>query len=179
MMRYWLVALFFIIPFSWGSAVAQNLNHLVAKSPSSNVHTQPEINLETPLVSIETVAIRHQLFKYTLPPMSGKKSLLKRAEEIVQDAYFQRKRFDETGQPIEIDRDHIYYRRDAYSYTKGIILHNFFNNRMDVGVYRSHFSPATTLISGRLQPDFGQGSSNALLFRNNGRVFFSVRMKLP
>jgi hypothetical protein len=178
-MRYCLVALFFIIPIVCESASAQNLNRLVTTSSTSSTNTQSEINLESPLVSIETVEVRPRLFPYTLPPLSGKKSLLKRAEEIVQNAYFQRKRFDETGQPIEIDRDHIYYRRDAYSYTKGIILYNFFSKRMDVGVYRSHFSPATTLISGRLQPDFGQGSSNALLFRNNGRVFFSVRMKLP
>lgn len=200
------LAMIFIIAVSTISVPAQNLTQMVA-SPSinpdksnglnisfslvknseetvkSNNESQPageadaEIN-DAPLISIDVVGMRTPLFKYE-PPPKQKKNLFERAADINRDAIMQRQRFLLTGQAIEIDQDRIYYRRDNFSYTKGIVLLKFMNGKMDLGIFRSNFSPATTLVGGRLGVDYSQGDSNALLFRNGSRVFFALRMRIP
>src|SRR5262249_43530615 len=129
-------------------------------------------------VKIDVVGLRGHFFNAATPPKAPK-GIVDRANEIVQNAYFQRQRFNETGQPIEIDRDHVYYRRDAYSYTKGIILCEFLKGRMDFGLFKKHFSPAHTVLTGQLGQGFSEPDSSALLFRNGNRIFFSLRVKFP
>jgi hypothetical protein len=181
-MKSYLMALFFITLFGSSDAVAQNLTQMVGASKSEPATAGVPVVLEGTLVKIEVIGLRGNFFKPVTPPpkIQGKiGGLIDTATDITRDAYFQRKRFDETGQPIEIDRNHIYYRRDNYSYTKGIILCEMLKGRIDFGLFRKHFSPASTLISGKMAPDFGQQDSDQLLFRNGSRIFFSLRVKLP
>jgi hypothetical protein len=188
MKSYILRILFFITLFGSIDALAQNVTHMVgtpknepAPAATAPASTTP-IDLENTLVKIEVIGLRGSFFKLITPPPASKGMIgdvIDRATEITREAYFQRQRFNETGQPIEIDRDHLYYRRDGYSYTKGIVFCELLKGRIDFGLYRKHFSPATTYLSGKMAPDFGQQDSDQLLFRNGSRVFFSLRVKIP
>ena len=188
-MKSYLMAFFFITLFGLSDARAQNLSQMVEK-PAGGAATEPAaqiavsktslepIDINSTIVKVEVIGLRG-LFSKKLPSPKGLVgNFIDTATDLTKDAYFQRKRFDETGQPIVIDRNHIYYRRDNYSYTKGIILWEMFNGRVDFGLYKKHFAPASTLISGKLTPDLGQQDSPAFLFRNGNRIFFSLRVKL-
>jgi hypothetical protein len=180
-MKSFLTSLFFITLFSLNNVAAQNLSHLVEKSTTEPASVAVPVDIESPIVKIEVVGLRGNFFNPIVPPPNKKGmvgNLIDRATEITQDAQFQRLRFKETGQPIEIDRDHIYYRRDNYSYTKGIILWEMFNGRMDFGLFKKHYSPASTNLSSRINSDFGAPEANGYVFRNGNRIFFSLRLKL-
>ena len=182
MKGYWTILLLITL-FSLGDARAQNLTQMVEKAarepaPTNATVTDAIVNLDEPVVKIEIVGLRGHFFK-SLPSPKVSKTIIDRATEITHNAYYQRRRFEETGQPIEIDQDHIYYRRDAFSYTKGIILCSLMNGRIDFGLFRKHFSPASTLVTGKMTPYFNQEDSNALIFRNGSRIFFSLRVKIP
>lgn len=45
-----------------------------------------------------------------------------------------------TGQPMILERHHIYYARSSLSYTKGIILKELGHGRMDVGIYKGRIT---------------------------------------
>ncbi|MEW6733842.1 MAG: hypothetical protein AB1489_21125 [Acidobacteriota bacterium] len=182
-MKCCLATFIFIMLFAASSGLAQNLSQVATvpapTPPPATVPTSTEtiVNFELPLVTVEVLGVRERFFKFS-PPPPPPKTFADRAAEITKDAFFQRQRFEETGQAIEIDRDHIYYRRDAYSYTKGIIFYNFFNRRMDIGLYKKYFSPASTPLMGNMSTDFNQQESSSLLLRNSGKVFFSLRVNL-
>jgi hypothetical protein len=128
---------------------------------------------EEPILRIETVVLR-------LPdPNAGlkkSKSYRERLSEIYETALFQRQRFRETGQPIEIERGNAYFRQDRYIVTKGLILYRIRNDRIDFGVYQRGFhneaapSYARGLTSspGRREADHG----------DERQYFFGVRFKL-
>lgn len=137
-----------------------------------------DILQSAPLVNIEVIGTGISQFKMQIPPPPPP-SLLEKAAKIQQEALFQRKRFDETLQPIEMESNRLYYRRDAYSYTKGIILFKFMQNKMDFGIYRQNTSPASTTISGSVLPEYSSPESNGVVFRNGSKLFFGLRMRLP
>lgn len=162
-------------------AKAQNLSQAIStQKPSSTPSNQNILENENDptLVSVEVLGLRGGSFFKKPAIAKTPKTLLERAGELYKEGVFQRRRFDETGQPIEMESNHLYYRRDAISYTKGIILYKFFDGRMDLGIYRRNFAPATTLLTGKLSPDFAQGDSNAVVFRNGSKIFFSLRVNL-
>ncbi|MBK7996370.1 MAG: hypothetical protein IPK14_24280 [Blastocatellia bacterium] len=164
-------------------ALAQNLAQALTTLPKpvekASDSTPVEVESDTTLVSVEVVDWRSaNLFK-NLKVTKTPETMVERASRLYQESLFQRQRFNETGQAIEMESDRLYYRRDMLSYTKGIILYRFFNGRMDLGIYRRNFAPANTSFTGKMQQDFGQGDSNAVLFRNGSRIFFSLRVKLP
>lgn len=164
-------------------ALAQNLSQALTTLPKTvektSEPTTVEVESDATLVSVEVVDWRSaNLFK-NLKVKKAPETMVERASRLYQESLFQRQRFNETGQAIEMESDRLYYRRDMLSYTKGIILYRFLNGRMDLGIYRRNFAPANTSFTGKVQQDFGQGDSNAALFRNGSRVFFSLRVKLP
>jgi hypothetical protein len=178
-------ATLFCLPTAW----AQNLTKLTATAVTAALSdsgkqtlpaslSDPATAFEAPLVKIDIIGLRPSFFQYKLPPQVAK-TLTQRAKDILDEAYFQRLRFDETGQPIEMEHGRFYYRRDDYSYTKGVILYKFFHGAMDLGLYKRHFSPASTYLTGKLSPDFSSQDSHGLLFRNGERFFFSLRVNLP
>ncbi|MBI4852312.1 MAG: hypothetical protein HY819_10990 [Acidobacteria bacterium] len=176
--------LFFIVFYCSTLTFGQNLSQAISSQTQTKTNTTtqktPEVDLDTDstLVSIEVLGLRGGSF-FKNPILSKTpKTTLEKAADLYKEAIFQRKRFEETGQAIEMESNRLYYRRDNYSYTKGIILYKFMNGRMDFGVYRKNFAPAGTFLTGKLTPDFGQGDSNAVLFRNGSRVFFSLRVNL-
>jgi hypothetical protein len=176
--------LLFIIFYYSTTTFAQNLSQMISSQPPTptdstpSLKDTPEIDIDSTLVSIEVLGFRSGSFfknpTFSKPP----KTFLEQAGDLYKEALFQRRRFEETGQAIEMESHRLYYRRDNYSYTKGIILYKFMNGRMDFGIYRKNFAPASTLLTGKLTPDFNQGDSNAVLFRNGSRVFFSLRVNL-
>lgn len=179
-----IVILLSIICYYSITASAQNLSQVMASqpSPTTNLNTPlpetPEIDIDSTLVSIEVLGFRNGSF-FKNPTFSKiPKTFLEKAGDLYKEGLFQRRRFEETGQAIEMESHRLYYRRDNYSYTKGIILYKFMNGRMDFGIYRKNFAPASTLLTGKLTPDFNQGDSNAVLFRNGSKVFFSLRVNL-
>lgn len=178
------IAIFLTILFySSNIASAQNLSQAISsqlqtKTPVNTTEETPEIDSDATLASIEILGLRGGSFFKNPIFSKTPKTILEKAADLYKDALFQRKRFEETGQAIEMESNRLYYRRDNYSYTKGIILYKFMDGRMDIGVYRKNFAPAGTFLTGKLTPDFGQGDSNAVLFRNGSRVFFSLRVNL-
>ncbi|KAF0248172.1 MAG: hypothetical protein FD167_2428 [bacterium] len=182
-----ITTLFFIILYYSTVTSAQNLSQAISSQPqpphqpstSLNTPAEPqEVDTEATLVSIEVLGLRAGSFFKNPIFSKTPKTFLEQAGDLYKEALFQRRRFEETGQAIEMESHRLYYRRDSYSYTKGIILYKFMNGRMDFGIYRKNFAPASTLLTGKLTPDFNQGDSNAALFRNGSRVFFSLRVNL-
>src|SRR5689334_20593052 len=99
-MRSYFVALSFILLFSLSEASAQNLMHLVDQPfDKSTTTTDKVVNLEQTLVKIDVVGLQGNFFKLQNPPPAPK-SIIEKATDIVNEAYFQRQRFKETGQPI-------------------------------------------------------------------------------
>lgn len=133
----------------------------------------PDETEEEPILRIETVVLR-------LPdPNAGlkkSKSYLQSLSELYETALFQRQRFRETGQPIEIEHGNAYFRQDRYIVTKGLILYRIRNDRIDFGVYQRGFhneaSPGyargLTSNPGRRDADHG----------DERQYFFGVRFKL-
>ncbi len=185
-----IITLFFIILYCSTVTSAQNLSQAISSQPQPPPHPQPPsailntptetqaIDTEATLVSIEVLGLRTGSFFKNPVFSKTPKTFLEQASDLYKEALFQRRRFEETGQAIEMESHRLYYRRDNYSYTKGIILYKFMNGRMDFGIYRKNFAPASTLLTGKLTPDFNQGDSNTVLFRNGTRVFFSLRVNL-
>jgi hypothetical protein len=128
---------------------------------------------EEPILRIETVALR-------LPdPNAGldqSGSYLRSLSSLYETALFQRQRFRETGQPIEIESRNAYFRQDRYIVTKGLILYRIRNDRIDFGVYQRSFhneaSPGyargLTSSPGRREADHG----------DDRQYFFGVRFRL-
>lgn len=175
------IILFFLLVYHFPNANAQNLSQAISvqqKTIPIAQNSSSETENDPTLVSVEVLGLRKGSFFKNPSLTKTPKTFLERAGDLYKEGLFQRRRFDETGQPIEMEANHLYYRRDSTSYTKGIILYKFFDGRMDFGIYRRNFAPATTLLSGKLSPDFGQGDSNAVLFRNGSKVFFSLRVNL-
>jgi len=131
---------------------------------------------EEPILRIQTVALR-------LPNPNaglGQPGLwLTTFSGLYENALFQRQRFRETGHPIQFERGRLYFRQDLSVVTKGIILYRFWNDRLDLGLYKRSFhgeaSPARAQALW-----FGQaGPLNRNYTPNDGRqIFFGVRFNL-
>lgn len=123
--------------------------------------------------------------RFALKPLSwgdGRyqtKATLKGLSSIYVTAYHQRIRFRETGQPMGFERNGVYFRRDLYSITKGLILHRFWDDRVDIGLYKRRYQGAS-LLSG--QSIVGFGMADAINHNRGSRserqVFVGVRLKL-
>lgn len=139
--------------------------------------------VETPGEPSEEPILRIQTFALRLPdPDAGpdqSKSWLKGVSGIYDTALFQRQRFRETGQPIEFERGNLYFRQDRYAATKGMILHRFWNDRIDLGFYKRRFQNEASPIRGQALW-FGQADSlsSSYLFSGGRQVFLGVRFKL-
>ena len=112
---------------------------------------------------------------YLLSP----KQLWQKAVFFSQRSLEQRQRFLETGQPMMIDQDGVYFWRDLHSYTKGVMLASFFNNKVDVGLYERRYTSPDTNVTGRPLFDYGAerpGEGN--IFSGGRQVFVGVRVDL-
>ncbi len=131
---------------------------------------------EEPVLRIQTVALR-------LPdPDAGldqSRSLIEELSGIYATALFQRQRFRETGQPIEFERGNLYFRQDRYVATKGLILHRWWNDRIDLGLYKRRFHGEASPIRGQAMW-FGptDPSGGSYVFSGGRQIFFGVRFKL-
>jgi hypothetical protein len=110
---------------------------------------------------------------YRLSP----RELWHKAGRIYETALAQSQRLFETGQPMLIDRDGIYYQRDLYFYTKGVILQNLFDGTLDVGLYHRRYAQTSTTVTGRPLYDAGgyrQGES--YVFSGGRQIYVGVRL---
>src|SRR5688572_820046 len=135
--------------------------------------TIPVETTEEPILRIETVVLR-------LPdPNAGldkSGSYLNSLSSLYETALFQRQRFRETGQPIEIETRNAYFRQDRYVVTKGLVLYRIRNDRIDFGVYQRSFhneaapgyARGLTSSPGRSESDHG----------DERQYFFGVRFRL-
>lgn len=135
--------------------------------------TAPVETVEEPILRIETVVLR-------LPdPNAGlDKSgfCLESLSRLYETALFQRQRFRETGQPIEIERGNLYFRQDRHVVTKGLILYRVQNDRIDFGLYQRGFHNEAS-------PSRARGLRSDPLSRENNhgderQYFFGVRFRL-
>ena len=98
---------------------------------------------------------------------------------LYQQAFDQQRRFRETAQPIEFERSGLYFRRDLYSATKGLILHRFLDDRLDLGLYKRRYTPGSTALTGTMGWAGVAESSNKSYVLGGGRqVFVGLRLKL-
>jgi len=112
---------------------------------------------------------------YRLSP----KQLWQKAITFSQLSLAQHQRFLETGQPMMIDQDGVYFWRDLYSYTKGIMLASFFDHKLDVGLYkRRYVSPETYLTGSPLFDSGAERPGEGPLFRGGRQIFVGVRLDL-
>jgi hypothetical protein len=135
--------------------------------------TPPFETEEEPILRIETVVLR-------LPdPNAGldkSESFLDSLSSLYETALFQRQRFRETGQPIEIDHRNAYFRQDRYVVTKGLILYRIRNDRIDFGVYQRSFHNEAS-------PGYARGLTSSPGGRDSDhgderQYFFGVRFRL-
>lgn len=128
---------------------------------------------EEPILRIETVVLR--------PPdpnagLDTSESYLESLSSLYETALFQRQRFRETGQPIEIEHRNAYFRQDRYIVTKGLILYRIRNDRIDFGVYQRSFHNEAS-------PGYARGLTSSPGRRNadhgdERQYFFGVRFRL-
>lgn len=112
---------------------------------------------------------------YRLSP----KQIWNKAVSISQISQDQYQRFIETGQPMFIDQDGIYLWRDFYTYTKGIVLANFFQGKLDVGLYERRFTSTKTLFSPRPLVDFGaRRPGEGGVFSGGRQIFVGLRLDI-
>jgi hypothetical protein len=133
----------------------------------------PVETVEEPVLRVETVVLR-------LPdPNAGlkkSKSFLEGLSELYETAVFQRRRFFETGQPIEFERGNLFFHQDRYVVTKGFILYRIQNDRIDFGLYQRAFH-------GDASPDHARATRSDPRYHGNDhgddrQYFFGVRFKL-
>lgn len=112
---------------------------------------------------------------YRLSPQQ----LWQKAVSFSQLSLAQHQRFLETGQPMMIDQDGVYFWRDLYSYTKGIMLASFFDHKLDVGLYKRRYVSPETYLTGAPLFDYGAERPGEGAFFSGGRqVFVGVRLDL-
>jgi hypothetical protein len=130
---------------------------------------------EEPILRIETVALRPD-------PNAGSGApnpLLKNLSVLRETALFQRQRFRETGQPMELERGGFYYRQDRHVATKGVILYSICNDRIDFGFYkRSFHNEASPARAEALRYGLYDSSNRNDKFNHERQYFFGVRFKL-
>src|SRR5687768_13772549 len=101
-MKQSLLVILTILVLNIGITPAQNLSQALIASANDTGAEKVIDNGEAPIVSVEVIGIKGNFFKYTPPPATPP-SLLEKAEKIRKDAIFQRQRFKETGQAIEME----------------------------------------------------------------------------
>jgi hypothetical protein len=112
---------------------------------------------------------------YRLSP----KQLWQKATFFSQLSLAQHQRFLATGQPMMIDQDGVYFWRDLYSYTKGIMLASFFDNKVDVGLYKRRYVSPETYLTGAPLFDYGaERPGEGPLFSGGRQIFVGVRLDL-
>lgn len=107
------------------------------------------------------------------------KGTLEGLSDIYLTAFRQRERFRETGQPMGFERKGVYFRRDLYSVTKGLILQRLWDDRVDIGLYKRRFQGGNSAITGQAGCF---GLSEALdrggLLKAGRQVYVGVRFQL-
>jgi hypothetical protein len=128
------------------------------------------------VVRINTIALSLPEVKaHQEKPKTGLRALASLTETAIQ----QHKRFREMGVPMEFEGSGLYFRRDLYGATKGIILRRFFKDRLDVGLYKRRFQPTTTQITGQLWwPGVAEATNKSYVFSGGRQIFVGVRLKL-
>jgi len=145
------------------------------RSPSAPIGTSTPRS-EEPILRIETVALR---LPNANAGLGQPKPWLKSLSDVYTTALFQRQRSRETGQPIEFERGALYFRRDRFVVTKGLILYRLWNDRIDFGIYKRSFQNEASPLRGQAMW-FGQTdpSGRGYLLRGGRQIFFGVRFNL-
>jgi hypothetical protein len=131
---------------------------------------------EEPLIRLHTFALR-----LPLPDTSRgqAKTKLSGLDDLYDTAAEQRQRFRETAQPMAFECHGIYFRRDLYSTTKGLILHRFLGDRIDIGLYKRRYQNAALPITGRAMSfNFAEATNKSYVFSDGRQIFVGVRFKL-
>ena len=128
-----------------------------------------------PLARIETFALRPPV-----DPQPGKTGTwLEGISTIYQTAADQRKAFKETAKTMEFERSNLYFRRDIYSITKGVILHSWWGDKVDLGIYKRRLQTSSTQLTG---PGTGEGPGqhchSSFIFKDGKEVYFGLRFNL-
>jgi hypothetical protein len=100
------------------------------------------------------------------------REMWQKGERIYGIALVQSRRFHETGQPMVIEQDGVYYQRDLYFHTKGVILGSFFHGALDVGLYNRRYDQVSTIVTGKPLTDFGAYRQGESYVFSGGRQFF-------
>ena len=134
--------------------------------------------------SREESVVRMQTFVLGLPDrcagQGGAKTRWSGLSGLYETALSQRQRFREMARPMEFEGNRLYFRRDLYVTTKGLILHRFWDDRLDIGLYKRRFQPATTLLTGQVGGwcGVGEATNKSYIFSGGRQVFIGVRFKL-
>jgi hypothetical protein len=137
-----------------------------------------ELATEEPLVREQTISLR--------PPDAdeGRKrtpaeAWLQGLGTIYDTAVNQRWRFDQTAQPMYFERSGLYFRRDLYSTTKGLVLYHAWQDRFDIGLYKRRLEGASTQVSGSAEQYGWCGPSNkSFVFSGGRQVYVGLRFNL-
>lgn len=112
---------------------------------------------------------------YRLSP----KQLWQKATLFSRLSLAQHQRFLATGQPMMIDQDGVYFWRDLYSYTKGIMLASFFDDKIDIGLYKRRYVSPETYLTGPPLFDYGaERPGEGPLLSGGRQIFVGVRLDL-
>jgi len=140
-----------------------------------DVHSDPIVDQSSePLVKIETFALRAPVDAQ--PAKTG--SWLEGISTLYQTASDQRRLFIDTAKTMEIEQGGLYFRRDLYSITKGLIVHSWWGDRIDVGVYKRRLQNSSTHLTGG---GFGQASGrqcNSYIYKDGKEIYVGLRFNL-
>ncbi len=101
------------------------------------------------------------------------------ARTLYDKALYQRKRFHEGAVPMEIEAHGFYFRRDLISYTKGVTLHRFWGDRIDLGLFKRRFAQSETYLTGRPVWSLSSDGSRAnRLLSGNRQIYLGLGLNL-
>jgi hypothetical protein len=140
-----------------------------------DVRSDPIVDQSSePLVKIETFALRAPVDPQ--PTKTG--TWLEGISTIYQTAADQRRLFTDTAKTMEFEQSGLYFRRDLYSITKGLIVHSWWGDRIDLGVYKRRLQNSSTHVTGG---GFGQSQGrqcNSYIFKDGRDIFVGLRFNL-
>ena len=143
-----------------------------------SIHADPlgELSREEPLVRIQTTALLLPNPDAGLGKNKTRLADLKGIYDLAADLHL---RFRQTARPIEIERGGLYFKQDLYSTTKGVILHSFAKDRIDVGLYKRRYQASSTDITGHMAlPGVAEATNRSYVFSGGRQIFVGVRLKL-
>ncbi len=127
-----------------------------------------------PLVKIDTFALRAPV-----DPQLGKtESWLEGISTIYQTAADQKRLFIDTAKTMEIEKSGLYFRRDLYSITKGLIVHSWWGERIDLGVYKRRLANSSTHLTGAGFREGPGQKCNSYVFQDGKEIYLGLRFNL-